>query len=356
MGHLYSRLMFLMLNGTPQSEAVKMLHRWVDGSVFYLRDGALREILPFALTGGCPLVLHEWYPLAAPEFRFTPSKKLAELRFRNVSENFAFTASSATEPAAIRVNGEPLPRENWSYQPENRALRVQLPAGNSVAVELEYSEIQPDRLQLMPIPPAPATTPAAPGIEPEEFTPAAPAKNIVKPAAKPTAKEQQLYQSDFSGEAVPGAKTAGRWYFNTWAKTPLPTSGGLTGDYPAEGIPARALEVTAVERNYAGRSSPRIQLPEKFSALVLRGEITYGKNFANNRVVTFFWTGKSAHFFQIPAGKPGSTRTFQFVLPAEKMPQGTTTVNLQVACQLDPKSQAKPAGSVYFRNITLSAR
>ena len=115
--------MFLMLNGTPQSEAVKMLHHWVDGSVFYLRDGALREILPFALTGGCPLVLHEWYPLAAPEFRFTPSKKLAELRFRNVPENFAFTASSATEPAAIRLNGEPLPRENWSYQPENRALR-----------------------------------------------------------------------------------------------------------------------------------------------------------------------------------------------------------------------------------------
>ena len=363
MGHLYSRLMFLMLNGTSQSEAVEMLHRWVDGSVFYLRDGALREILPFALTGGCPLVLHEWYPLAAPEFHFTPSKKLAELRFRNVSENFAFTASSATEPAAIRLNGEPLPRENWSYQPENRALRVQLPAGNTVAVELEYSEIQPDRLQLMPIPPAPATTPAAPGIEPEKFTPAARVKHTAKtarpatkPAAKPVAKEQQLYQSDFSGEAVPGAKMAGKWYFNTWAKTPLPASGGLTGDYPAEGIPARALEVTAVERNYAGRSSPRIQLPEKFSALVLRGEITYGKNFANNRVVTFFWTGKSAHFFQIPAGKPGSTRTFQFVLPAEKMPQGTTTVNLQVACQLDPKSQAKPAGSVYFRNITLSAR
>ena len=182
------------------------------------------------------------------------------------------------------------------------------------------------------------------------------ARPATKPAAKPVAKEQQLYQSDFSGEAVPGAKMAGKWYFNTWAKTPLPASGGLTGDYPAEGIPARALEVTAVERDYAGRSSPRIQLPEKFSALVLRGEITYGKNFANNRVVTFFWTGKSAHFFQIPAGKPGSTRTFQFVLPAEKMPQGTTTVNLQVACQFDPKSQAKPAGSVYFRNITLSAR
>ena len=76
----------------------------------------------------------------------------------------------------------------------------------------------------------------------------------------------------------------------------------------------------------------------------------------NNRVVTFFWTGKTAHFFQIPAGKPGSTRTFQFVLPAEKMPQGTEAVNLQVACQFDPKSGEKPAGSVYFRNITLSAR
>mgnify|MGYP001133628726 FL=1 len=198
--------------------------------------------------------------------------------------------------------------------------------------------------------------PAAPGIEPEEFTPAAPAKNIVKPAAKPTAKEQQLYQSDFSGEAVPGAKTAGRWYFNTWAKTPLPTSGGLTGDYPAEGIPARALEVTAVDRDYAGRGSPRILLPEKFNALVLRGEITYGKNFANNRVVTFVWTGKTAHFFQIPAGKPGSTRTFQFVLPAAKMPQETKAVTLQVACRFDSGSKAKPAGSVYFRNITLSTR
>ena len=270
-------------------------------------------------------------------------------------ENYAFFASSATEPAVIRVNGEALANEQWSYQPENRALRIQLPAGDEVAVEVEYSEIQPDRLQLMPIPPAPTVTPAAPGIEPAEFTPAAPVQRAAAAAARPT-QEQQLYRSDFSGEAVRGAKMAGGWFFNTWAKTPLPTSGGLTGDYPAAGVPARALEVSAVDRDYAGRSSPRIPLPKKFNALVLRGEITYGKNFANNRVVTFFWTGKTAHFFQIPAGKPGSTRTFQFVLPAEKMPQGTENVHLQVACQFSPESGEKPAGSVYFRNITLSAR
>lgn len=347
MGHLYSRIAYLMLDGTPQSRGLELLDHWTKKAVFYERSGAVRETMPMALTGGCPLTLTEWLPLPAPDFTFTPSRKLARLTFRNVPEQYAFRAISSQPPAAVRVNGK---AAEYDYDPAGWALSVALPAQETAEVEIEYAEIAPDRIQLMPLPPAPDRIPAAPGLDPESFTPAA-AK-----ARTPRVPEKELYRSNFSGPASAAQANAGGWSFNSWGDPKNPLSGGLTGDAPETGIPARALEIKAVPVNYAGRATGVIKLAPNLRELVLRGEFTLSRDYRGNRPRVFFWSGKSAHFFDLPAAKPGETKRFEIVLPVAELPAGTGGVNLQLISQFDEKQSAPPAGSVYFRSVVLTGR
>lgn len=89
---------------------------------------------------------------------------------------------------------------------------------------------------------------------------------------------------------------------------------------------------------------------------MLRGEFTLSRDYRGNRPRVFFWSGKSAHFFDLPAAKPGETKRFEIVLPVAELPAGTGGVNLQLISQFDEKQSATPAGSVYFRSVVLTGR
>ncbi|UKI34597.1 MAG: hypothetical protein L6W00_15200 [Lentisphaeria bacterium] len=102
--HLYSRLVWLMIDGMPQEQALALLDRWTPPATYFRRP-AVREIYPVVLTGGCPLTLTGWDPLPEPEFTFDPAERRVRLRFRSVPEGYSFAGLSASEPAGVLVAG-----------------------------------------------------------------------------------------------------------------------------------------------------------------------------------------------------------------------------------------------------------
>lgn len=316
--------------------------------MFYERSGAVRETMPMALTGGCPLTLTEWLPLPAPDFTFTPSRKLARLTFRNVPEQYAFRAISSQPPAAVRVNGK---AAEYDYDPAGWALSVALPAQETAEVEIEYAEIAPDRIQLMPLPPAPDRIPAAPGLDPESFTPAA-AK-----ARTPRVPEKELYRSNFSGPASAAQANAGGWSFNSWGDPKNPLSGGLTGDAPETGIPARALEIKAVPVNYAGRAT-------RLSSNLRRtcANSCCAANSPSRATIAATGRASSSGAENQPTSStsrpqnPEKRSGLKSSWPVAELPAGTGGVNLQLISQFDEKQSTAPAGSVYFRSVVLTGR
>lgn len=165
--HLYSRLVWLMIDGMPQDQALALLDHWAPPATYFRRP-AVREIYPVALAGGCPLTLTGWDPLPEPEFTFDPAERCVRLRFRSVPEGYSFTGLSASEPAGVLISGENVP---YRYDSSTRQLTVELPAGEGQRVEIRYSAIEPGRFAPLPLPPRPEEMPAANGLEPESFVP-----------------------------------------------------------------------------------------------------------------------------------------------------------------------------------------
>ena len=340
--HLYSRLVWLMIDGMPQEQALALLDRWTPPATYFRRP-AVREIYPVVLTGGCPLTLTGWDPLPEPEFTFDPAERRVRLRFRSVPEGYSFAGLSASEPAGVLVAGENVP---YRYDSTTRQLTVELPAGGEHLVEIRYSTIEPGRFAPLPLPPRREGIPTANGLEPESFVPV-PFSTAWKPAPVPAGgnRETVLYRADFSGKAP-------EWKFHSWGRVPSPMSGGFTGE---NGRPPKALEICAVEHDYAGRVSPRIPLPAGRKELVLRGTLSLSADYRGNKPRMFFWSGKSAHFFELPRPRPGKKQRFEIVLPVAKLPAETGEILLQLVSSFID-GQDKPAGSVFFHELSLSCR
>ena len=340
--HLYSRLVWLMIDGMPQEQALALLDRWTPPATYFRRP-AVREIYPVVLTGGCPLTLTGWDPLPEPEFTFDPAERRVRLRFRSVPEGYSFAGLSASEPAGVLVAGENVP---YRYDSTTRQLTVELPAGGEHLVEIRYSTIEPGRFAPLPLPPRREGIPTANGLEPESFVPV-PFSTAWKPAPVPAGgnRETVLYRADFSGKAP-------EWKFHSWGRVPSPVSGGFTGE---NGRPPKALEICAVEHDYAGRVSPRIPLPAGRKELVLRGTLSLSADYRGNKPRMFFWSGKSAHFFELPRPRPGKKQRFEIVLPVAKLPAETGEILLQLVSSFID-GQDKPAGSVFFHELSLSCR
>ena len=340
--HLYSRLVWLMIDGMPQEQALALLDRWTPPATYFRRP-AVREIYPVVLTGGCPLTLTGWDPLPEPEFTFDPAERRVRLRFRSVPEGYSFAGLSASEPAGVLVAGENVP---YRYDSATRQLTVELPAGGEHLVEIRYSTIEPGRFAPLPLPPRREGIPTANGLEPESFVPV-PFSTAWKPAPVPAGgnRETVLYRADFSGKAP-------EWKFHSWGRVPSPVSGGFTGE---NGRPPKALEICAVEHDYAGRVSPRIPLPAGRKELVLRGTLSLSADYRGNKPRMFFWSGKSAHFFELPRPRPGKKQRFEIVLPVAKLPAETGEILLQLVSSFID-GQDKPEGSVFFHELSLSCR
>jgi len=184
MGHLYSRLVFMMLDGLSQEEAMAMLRHWTKDSVFYIKNAAFREVMPLAMTGGSPLTLNEWYPLAAPEFSVRPSEKKAWIKLKNVpSDGYQLKATSVYSPTAVKLDGEPLSESDWTYTPGSYALTITLPPAEECTVEIDYDQWLPGKLMLMKIPDKKPSVAPAPLMEIKkvEFAPGAPVSGSGKP-------------------------------------------------------------------------------------------------------------------------------------------------------------------------------
>ncbi len=183
MGHLYSRLVFMMLDGLPQEEAMAMLKHWTKDSVFYVKNAAFREVMPLAMTGGSPLTLNEWYPVAAPEFSVRPSEKKAWVKLKNVpSDGYQLKATSVYNPTAIKLDGETMSESDWTYNPVNDALTVTLPPAEECTVEIDYDQWLPGKLMLMKIPDKKPSVAPAPlmDVKKVEFAPAGTTPSGVK--------------------------------------------------------------------------------------------------------------------------------------------------------------------------------
>ena len=340
--HLYSRLVWLMIDGMPQEQALALLDRWTPPETYFRRP-AVREIYPVALTGGCPLTLTGWDPLPEPEFTFDPAERCVRLRFRSVPEGYSFTGLSASEPAGVLAAGENVP---YRYDSATRLLTVEVPAGEEPLVEIRYAEIEPGRFAPLPLPPRREEIPAAKGLEPESFVPVPFSASWTPSTASAGGnRETVLYRADFSGKA-PG------WKFYSWGKRRSPASGGLTGE---NGRPPRALEIRAVDHDFAGRVSPLIPLPAGRKELVLRGTLSLSSDYRGNKPRMFFWSGKSAHFFDLPRPRPGTKQRFEIVLPVAKLPAETSGILLQLVSSFTAGTE-DPAGSVFFHDLSLSCR
>ena len=234
----------------------------------------------------------------------------------------------------------------YRYDSVTRQVTVEVPAGEEQLVEIRYAEIEPGRFAPLPLPPRPEEIPAAEGLEPEHFAPV-PFSASWKPSAVSVGgnRETVLYRADFSGKTP-------EWKFHSWGKSPSPVSGGLTGE---NGRPPKALAIRAVDHDYAGRVSPLIPLPAGRRELVLRGTLSLSPDYRNNKPRMFFWSGKSAHFFELPRPRPGTKQRFEIVLPIAKLPAGTGGVHLQLVSSFTGGTE-EPAGSVFFHDLSLSCR
>ena len=87
----------------------------------------------------------------------------------------------------------------------------------------------------------------------------------------------------------------------------------------------------------------------------LRGTLSLSADYRGNKPRMFFWSGKSAHFFELPRPRPGKKQRFEIVLPVAKLPAETGEILLQLVSSFID-GQDKPAGSVFFHELSLSCR
>lgn len=360
-GHFGSHLVYLLLDGMPESQVRQLLNGMNEGSLFYIRNMNYLGTMPLILAAGSPVVLTSWSPLPAPEFTISPTKKEAQIKLVSVPAEFVLEAISSKKPLEIKCNGKKM---ESTYNPATYALSIPIPAGGNTTLSITYEEIDRTRFMPIPIPPVPKSEPNLK----DEFKPLQFERANTNSKTKENKKSASasnvgtvLFTSDFAAEPPkdPGAPS-GSFSYNDWGKLNAQPSGGLTGGYPAAGIPPLSLEVKASLDNFSGRGSPTINLTAKGTEMVVTGKVFRSTDYKGNKPMIFLWftdknkTGKPA-FLAIPDAPLGQWQNFELICPESEILPEAQTVNVNLTSQIVPDS-APVGGSVYYKEIKLLAR
>jgi YD repeat-containing protein len=371
-GHFSSRLKYMLFDGSPAKDVRAIMDRMCEGSIFWVRDAIWLETMPLLLSAGSPLVLTDWAPLQAPEFSFSPSKKAAFVKFQGrVPANFVLKAVSSRRPLSVSdAKGAKL---EWNYDPESFVLSIDVPQGDGRALKIAFDETDPARFMPLPIP-RPRET--APSLR-DEFLPVAferapkrapvagaPERKVLPQARAKTSSGSAttLFSADFSGAQGPDLAYAGVFSFHDWGKSGQKPSGGLTGAYPPDGVPAHCLEIKAAPDNFTGRSSPAMKLDPSSGAgkeLVVSGQVLRSKDYKGNKPMIFLWAvdkdGKGKPLFlSLPEAPNGEWKAFEIVQPLSVAP-GAERVFMNVTSQ-KLSGQDSVSGSVFFKELKVELR
>ena len=357
---LGTRLVFLLFNGMPVAKIRAMLDNVNDGAIFWVRNMRYLETMPLLMTGGSPLVLSSWAPLAAPEFKFEPSTRTARIKLPAVPADFKLEGFSSQKPQTVKVNGK---AAEWTYVPETFSFSIKVPTAASAEIEVVYADIDPSHFMPVPVQPAMKSAPTLRDeLNTRKFERAdgqtrAPAKTAaVKKAETP------IFIADFNGEPQKNSPVlSGGFGFNDWGKIKQKPCGGITGAYPQAGVPPLSMEVKATGDNFTGRCSPDIKIPETGTELVITGKVMRSKDYKGNNPMIFLWvTDKEKKksgpvFLDIADASVGKWQDFEFIQPYSGLIANSGFVILNLTNRKD-SSASEVSGSVYYKDIKLSVR
>ena len=353
-GHLFSRLMFLVLSGEPLERVRSLYDHQSKHLIFYLRDANERTNIPLLISGGCPMVISGWAPLPVPVSRFNPSNKSVEVLFDKIPADYTLNALSVSRPAELLCNGKPV---EWSYDPGSYRLAIRIPSGGESVLTVRYSHIDTRRFTPIPTPETKRVVPAFASVpRPEDFVRASRNAAAAPSVKKPAAPVRILHQADFSGGA-PDNPSA--YYYKDWGKSKASASGGFTGSYPAAGIPANALEVKTCSDNFSGRVSPKVELPQNTGDLTLEVKLLRSGDYRGNTPMIMLWiVGKDGKgkplFFNAPAARGSGWQEWSFKIPAGEFPAEPAYLFINLTSRKD-NDAGEVSGSVFYRDLRLSA-
>lgn len=355
-----TRLAFLLFNGMPLAKARELLDNSTTGAIFYIRNAQYLENMPLLMTGGSPLVLCSWSPLAVPELKFYPSGKMARIKLQSVPAEFKLEGLSSKKPQTVTVNGK---AAEWSYDPETFKFSIKVPPAANADIEVVYAEIDSEHFMPVPIPPALKTIPVLyDELNPAKFERAQSTQMVSAKTTASVKKDTAIFTADFNGEPRKDSlANSGGFYFAHWSKTKPQPSGGITGAYPQAGVPPFAMEVKASVDNFTGRGSPNIKIPKNYSSLVITGKILRSENYRGNNPMIFIWVmdndNKSAKpvFFDISNIPVGKWQDFEFVQPYSGLIPNAETFVLNLTSRKD-NAASEVSGSVFYKDIKISVR
>ncbi len=140
-GLLISRLMFLLLAGESIDTIQKLYDINDKKLIFYNRNYNERVNLPLLLSGGCPFVLTDFYPLELPRVCFTPEEKTLIITLKNISSIQDIQGLSSIKPKSIMANEN---KAEWSYNEKTNRLEIKTPTGRNVTLRIQYDRIDPN--------------------------------------------------------------------------------------------------------------------------------------------------------------------------------------------------------------------
>ncbi|MFA6103076.1 MAG: hypothetical protein WCV67_07425 [Victivallaceae bacterium] len=357
--HLGTRLVFLLFNGMPVAKVRASLDSVNDEAVFWIRNMRYLETMPLLMTGGSPLVLCSWAPLAVPEFKFEPSTKTARIKLSSVPAGFRLEGLSSHKPQSVTVNGK---AAEYIYDPETFKFSVKVPQAAAADIEAVYAEIDPSHFMPVPIPPVMKSTPVLRDeLNTRKFERASDKKREPEVSALPVKNDTPIFIADFNGEPQKDPLLpAGGFYFGNWGKVKQQPGGGITGAYPPSGVPPLSMEVKASSDNFTGRGSPVIKIPKNCSSLIITGKILRSKDYKGNNPMIFLWVSDNAKksspvFFDIADAPAGEWQNFEFVQLYSGLIPNAETLVLNLTSRKE-NSATEVAGSVYYKNIKISVR
>lgn len=346
-------LLFRILDGESLSKIRRIYENMNARTIFYIRNQMERNVLPLLISGGCPLMLTEWFPVPLPDFEFIPSAGKAVVTIAAVPERYVLGALSSQKPVSVAANGKEL---DWSYDPASHRLRIPVPAGKAVRVEIAFGRVDTDRFAPFPLP---EPERMVPGVVSESDTlqhrRSAAASNAGK-SLRTEAPGTLLYQFSFAGE--PGHGNAG-FGFHDWGKLKKTATGGITGTYPVGGKPAMTLEVNASEDNFSGYGRGSLKFPAGTGSLIVTGKVMRSADYAGNVPMAFFWFTKKngenvPRFYPLPAGKNGEWQDFRFECAEPALLGTVKEFGLNLTSQKKQDS-SDVRGSVFYKNIRIYA-
>lgn len=346
--HHTSGIQFMFLDGQPLNVLRKIYHNIV-GKGHYVGD---LDILPMLINGGNPLVLTNWYPVAIPDFYFTPSTMTASIKFSSVPGNYTLHTMSSTKPVNIRMNGKEL--KSWKYNPKTFKLSVNIPSGRNIELEFKYENLDLNRVTPIPIPPAQKRLLEMEG-KIDYFT-FSRAKTAVHKKSLNSSK--MLFRSKFDCSQGKKLRVAGGFSFKNWAGSKKKISGGLTGLKPINGKPAESLVVKVTDKGFSGRVSPRIDLPSKFKVLTVSGQFMTSSDYRGNYPMIFLWVvdknrkGKPV-FNNIKKFRKNHWESFTMNVPISKLPADTRSIQINLTSRKSNDAGSEK-GCIFFKNIKAS--